>query len=336
MLGGGLLGIGLSMPFISGLLNHAGSSSTILPVAFYVRPFSLVQFLVPEELQAWVNLLFLPVNYLMELGLFFILGLYRLQHYKDFAKSNHRYIVAETILLAVVAIMLSFMYSIVEGINDLGIRGWLLGQFVLLVWATDVIQIWLENKSPTPKNIFSVIGKQPQIGKAVQALLVIGLLTTFLEAFLTRTWPMLVDWNIAGFPNTLSPDTNFGIRNYDAKLAYEYTNTHLPIDATIQYNPNISLDRPSGLYGERQVVISDRTAYGVSATTFQTMQKGVATIFELDTTWEEIDQTCKQYSVDALVINDLDPLWKRLPELEIRRAPLYQNQYYSVISCENR
>ena len=336
MLGGGLLGIGLSMPFILGLLNHTGNSTAILPIAFFVRPFSLVQFLVAEKLQAWVNLLFLPVNYLMELGLFFILGIYRLQHYKDFAKSNHRFIVVETILLAVVAIMLSFMYSTVEGINDLGIRGWLLGQFVLLVWATDVIQIWLENKSPTPKNIFSVIGKQPRIGKALQALLIIGLLTTFLEAFLTRTWPMLVDWNIAGFPNTLSPDTNFGIRNYDAKLAYEYTNTHLPIDATIQYNPNISLDRPSGLYGERQVVISDRTAYGVSATTFQTMQKGVATIFELDTTWEEIDKKCTQYSIDVLVINDLDPLWKRLPELEIRRAPLYQNQYYSVNSCGNR
>ena len=336
MAGAGLLGAGLSIPFVLGLLNHtAGGSASILPVAFYVRPFSLVQFLAPEKLQAWVNLLFLPVNYLMELGLFLVLGLYRLQHYKVFAKSNHRFIVAETTLLAVVAIMLSFIYSTEEGINDLGIRGWLLGQFVLLVWATDVIQIWLEKKSPTPKNIFGVIGRQPQIGKALQALLVIGLLTTFLEAFLTRTWPMLVDWNIAGFPNTLSPDTNFGIRNYDAKMAYEYINTHLPIDATIQYNPNISLDRPSGLYGERQVVISDRTAYGVSATTFQTMQNGVATIFELDTTWEEIDKTCKQYSVDTLVINDLDPLWKRLPELEIQRTPLYQNQYYSVISCGN-
>jgi len=337
MVGAGLLGMGLSIPFASGLINRTtGGSTTILPIAFFVRPFSLVQFLVTEKLQAWANLFFLPVNYLMELGLFFVLGLYRLQHDKYFGKSNHRFIVAETILLAVVAVMLSFMYSTVEGINDLGIRGWLLGQFVLLVWATDVIQKWLENKSPTPRNIFRVIGKQPQIGKAVLALLVIGLLTTFLEAFLTRTWPMLVDWNVAGFPNTLSPDTNFGIRNYDAKLAYEYINTHLPVAATIQYNPDISLDRPSGLYGERQVVISDRTAYGVSATTFQTMQNGVATIFELDTTWEEIDKTCKQYSVDALVINDLDPLWKRLPELEIQRTPLYQNQYYSVVACGNR
>ena len=211
MTGAGLLGIGLSIPFISGLLNHSGSSgAVILPVAFYVRPFSLVQFLVPQKLQLWADLLFLPVNYLMELGLFFILGLYRLQHYKDFEKSNRHFIVAETILLAVVAVMLSFVYSTVEQINDLGIRGWLLGQFVLLVWATDAIQKWLENKSPSPKNIFSTIGKQPQIGKALQALLVIGLLTTSLEAFLTRMWPIMVDRNIAGFPNTLSPDTNFG------------------------------------------------------------------------------------------------------------------------------
>ena len=56
MAGAGLLGIGLSIPFISGLLNHSGSSGTvILPVAFYVRPFSLVQFLVPQKLQLWAE-----------------------------------------------------------------------------------------------------------------------------------------------------------------------------------------------------------------------------------------------------------------------------------------
>ena len=231
--------------------------------------------------------------------------------------------------------MLSFLYSTVEGINDLGIRGWLLGQFVLLIWATDVIQKWLDGKTPTPKNIFDVIGKQSQIGKAMQFILIIGVLTTTLEAFYTRMWPILVDWNVAGFPNTLSPDTNFGARNYDAKLAYEYININLPLTAIIQYNPNIYLDRPSGLYGERQVAISDRTSYGIPLTTFQAMQKDVATIFEHDTTWEEIDKKCIQYSVDALVIDDLDPLWQRLPELEIQRNPLYQNQRYSVIACGN-
>jgi len=336
MAGAGLLGIGLSIPFISGLLGRSGSSTAILPIALYVRPFSLVQILVPEKLKLWANLLFLPMNYLMELGLFFILALYRLQHDKDFEKLNRRFFIAETILLAVVAITLSFLYSTLEQINDLGIRGWLLGQFVLLVWATDVIQKWLENKAPTPKNIFNVVGKQARIGKALQVILIIGILTTMLEAFYTRTWPILVDWNVAGFPNTLSPDTNLGARNYDAKLAYEYINIHLPVNEVIQYNPNIAVDRPSGLYGERQIAISDLTTYGVSETTFQTMQKDVATIFELDTTWEEIDKKCTQYSIDTLVINDLDPLWKRLPELEIQRAPLYQNQYYSVIACGNR
>ena len=271
----------------------------------------------------------------MELGLFFILGIYWLQHYKGFEKQNHRFIVAETILLTVVAITLSFLYSTIEYINDLGIRGWLLGQFVLLVWATDIIQRWLENKTPTPRNIFKVIGGQMQIGKAIQALLLIGLLTTSLEAFSTRMWSILVDWNVAGFPNNLSPDTNFGARTYAAKMAYEYINTHLPITTIIEYNPNIFLDRPGGLYGERQVAVSDRTAYGIPPTTLQTKEEDIETIFELDGTWNEIDKKCAQYSIEFLVINDLDPLWSRLPELEIQRNPLYQNQYYSVFACGN-
>ncbi len=128
MVGAGFLGLGLSIPFSLGLFNHAaGSSTVILPVAFYVRPLSLVQYLIPKALRLWANLLLLPVNYLLELGLFFILGLYRLQHAKDFEKSDRQFIVAETILLAVVVVMLSFLYSTIEQVNDLGIRGWYWG-----------------------------------------------------------------------------------------------------------------------------------------------------------------------------------------------------------------
>ena len=81
------------------------------------------------------------------------------------------------------------------------------------------------------------------------------------------------------------------------------------------------------------MAISDRTSYGVPAIIYQSMQNDIATIFEFDTTWEEIDKTCMRYSIEAIVINDLDPLWNRLHGLEIQRNPLYQNQYYSVIPC---
>ena len=74
MAGAGLLGVGLSIPFILDLLNNTGSSGVVLPVAFYVRPFSLVGFLVPARLQSWANLLLLPVNYFNGVGIIFYFG----------------------------------------------------------------------------------------------------------------------------------------------------------------------------------------------------------------------------------------------------------------------
>lgn len=236
------------------------------------------------------------------------------------------------ILLSTVTIILSFTHSTIIETNILGIRPWLLGQFVLLVWATDVIQGWLYDNPPTFSSFFKVSGNHPRIGRMVQVLLLIGLLTTGLEAFSTRVWPMLVDWNVAGFPNDLSPDRNLGVRTYNARLAYDFVNK-LPKTAIVQYNPNIILDRPSGLYGTVQFAISDRTTYGVSQNIYQEMKTGISDIFERENTWTSIDQSCIKFFINTLVINDLDPLWKYLPALDHERKPLYQNEYYAILEC---
>jgi hypothetical protein len=329
----GAVGAAMSLPFIHDLVQSGGSSQSGLPIAFYVRPFLLTTILVPERLQAIANLLLLPANYSMELGFFVVLGLYWLQHRSYFVRNNAGFIRAEMILLTTVILVATFVYSTVLQINDLGVRGWLLGQFVLLVWAVDVLELWLGGAPPTIRSVLGVIGKQGRPGRAIQLLLIIGILTTMLEAFSTRLWPLLVDWNVAGFPNDLSPDRHLGERTYAARLAFGYIEGHLPPGSIVQNNPNVSLDRPSGLYGDHQMVISDRTSYGVSADTFHYFQSNIAAIFVSDNSWAEIDRRCNQYAIEVLIINDLDPLWKRLPVLERERPPLYQNQYYSLVRC---
>jgi hypothetical protein len=329
----GFVGGVLSIPFILDLVQSGGSSRSGLPIAFYVRPFLLTTLLVPDRFQAFANLLLLPANYLMELGFFFVLALVWFQHRSQFVSQHAAFIMAEFILLTTVFVVVTFVYSTVLQINDLGVRGWLLGQFVLLVWAVDVLELWLGGAPPTIRSVFRVIGKQGRPGRAIQALLIIGILTTMLEAFSTRWWPVLVDGNVAGFPNDLSPDKHLGERTYAARLAFQYMDGHLPADSIVQNNPNVSLDRPSGLYGDHQMVISDRTSYGLSADTFHYFQSNISAIFVSSKSWEAIDATCKQYAIEVLIINDLDPLWKLLPALERERPPLYQNEYYALIRC---
>ena len=73
---------------------------------------------------------------------------------------------------------------------------------------------------------------------------------------------------------------------------------HTPQDIIIQNNPITVLDRPSGLYGTRQMVIADRTAYGVPKEVFKEISTSIGHIFQLKNAknWISIDTICNQYS----------------------------------------
>ncbi|HEU0297726.1 MAG TPA: hypothetical protein VFR47_33595, partial [Anaerolineales bacterium] len=238
------------------------------------------------------------------------------------------------ILLGVVIVLLSFFRSSIIFINDWGIRGWLLGQFVLLIWCTDLFKPVSSASSTAIGSIFKTLPAIFRKGNIARSLLIIGIMTTCLEAVATRTWPMLVDLNVAGFPNDLSPDINLGSRTHSGKLAYDFIDRRIGHDIVIQNNPYSVQDRPSGLYSSGQMAISDRTDYGISSSIFLSMQKGIGVVFEQNySNWDGIDQICNRYSIDVIVINDTDRLWQSLSTLSTLRLPLYTNQYYAVFAC---
>jgi hypothetical protein len=219
--------------------------------------------------------------------------------------------------------------------NDLGWRGWLFGQFVLLIWTLDIYEYY-----PSPPGYlgfirFSLNAKNAIINRSLMVLLLIGFLTSVTDITLLRFWNLFVDEGIAGFPNGLSPDMQLGQRNFSARLAYEFINEELSPNAIIQYNPMIGIDRAGGLYGYMQNAISANTAYNVPRATLNENIRKISKIFILDqvSTWDEIDLLCRENYINVLVVNDLDPLWKSLPLLYYQREPLYNNQYYAVLAC---
>jgi hypothetical protein len=160
------------------------------------------------------------------------------------------------------------------------------------------------------------------------------MLTTGLEFVSLRTWSILVDLNVTGPNNGVSPDTHLGERTYEARRAYEYLRTNAAPDAIIQSNPLINLDRPAGLYGSHQMVIADRTAYGVPDDVLKQLSREVGLIFTNPANdWSFIDSICRLYSIDYIIINDLDPIWKRLETLKESREPFYQNIRYIIFAC---
>jgi hypothetical protein len=335
----GMLGLVLVSQFLLEVLQSNGASGQagLLPISFYVRRFSFTGALAPGMREA-AGILLLPVNYFFELGFFFVIAvLWLRQRQKLNDRHDNSYFLAETILLATVTIFLSFTKSTVLVINDLGMRGWLLGQFILIIWAVDIFNASPKDQFLLTPSLFKSASGSRRTSELLAILLIVGVMTTALEAASTRFWTVWVDAGITGVPNELSPDTDLGKRTYDARLAYEYIRDHTPQDIIIQNNPTPYLDRPSGLYGTRQMVLSDRTAYGVPMEIFKKMSTAIGRIFQSENVqdWTLIDEVCEQYSIQALVISDTDPVWSSFSRLDEQRMPLYVNHHYAVFPCGN-
>ncbi len=331
----GMIALIAASPFLLGLITPGYSSTGHdLPIALSVRVFRPIIPLVityPPALLNLVFLLLLPINYLVELGFFFITGLLWIQQHNKRQLQQNPFYISETILLLVTLLIGSFVRSTTIETNDFGWRAWLPGQFVLLIWSVDVVNALIPNGW---RNIASISNQTQKLIRQLAILLAIGLLTTIANIVLLRTWPLMVDAGIANFPNGLSPDTQLGKRTLAARQAYDYVNEKTPEATIIESNPIGILDIPIGLYANRQIAASAHTAFGVSAEEFESRISRIATIFN-GTNWDTMDQTCKENSINLLIANDLDPLWKNLPVLEQQRQPLYQNQYYAIFPCGN-
>ncbi len=323
-------------PFLAGLIR-GGTPSSIqaFPVAIAVRIFEPIAPFVlnfPSTISNIIYLLFLPMNYILELGFFFVAGLLWVQQNGKDLWKNNPFQTAEIILVLVTVLIGSFVKSTVIGSNDLGWRVWLFGQFILLIWSVDVIlRIFPDLK--VQKAAISFTNRKNW--RALRILLILGLITSIVDVLLLRIWPMFVDTGLAGFPNGFSTDTQLGKRTFAAREAYEFINRSTSEDVHIQQNPNDLLNRPIGLYADRPIATSGHTAFGISQPEFLSRSALVAKIFVAETNWDEIDHSCQANFIDIIAVSDEDPLWRYLPALKEERNPLYENPFYAVYSCGN-
>lgn len=315
----GILALCLSVSFLRGITSTAGSNLqgvtvATLPINFAVRHFSLLDALIEgnsDVFQSLLRLLFLPLNYFLELGFYFVAGLIWLRARKD--QADLTIFSLEKILLLSSLLIATFLRSTIIENNDLGWRSWLPGQFVLLIWGVDVISI-----------IWKKLSIRTQVNLAF--LMIIGLFSTLINVSLLRFQPIFID-----------VDNNLGRHNLSARKAYTSIITTFSENVIVQYNPDGRIDRPSGLYGMRQSAISDRTAYGIPSLTFLEKVNDVKRLFNLQNikSWQPVDDFCKKFFIDVLVIEDKDPLWGELDILAKERKPYFLDNNYAVFSCGN-
>jgi len=335
MIFAGAIGLLSISPFLLDLFGTGNPEGVAVPLTFAVRTFRPIYPFI-SIFPSWVRNVFylalLPVNYFLELGFFFIVGVLWLQSNAKGNWNKNQFFLVEVVLLGITLFIGSFVRSTVISSNDIGWRAWLPGQFVLLIWGTDIIAKFLGGKSSVDNKASPLLQRT---SSQLRIFLIIGILTTLTDVTLLRVWPMVVDSGFARTPNSLSTDHQLGKRTFAARQMYEYINRNLPQDVIIQTYPSLQVDRTLGLYSNRQLVVSVHTAFGISMQELQQEITSVSAIFKT-TNWNSINKSCDENLINILIISDLDKIWESLPELEKSHAPLYKNSYYSVFSCGER
>jgi hypothetical protein len=299
----------------SGLAGQrSGGGPFIQPT---IRQFTPVDIIIetfwPREgwLVTVANLLLLPLNYYLELGFFFVVGVMqwkKMRRGKDFFDQKE---LCGFVLAATSVLICTFLRSGVISNNDLGWRGFLPAQFILLLWA---VELWDDGLLWVPRR------------GLITALLILGVAGTVYEACMLRFYYAgVVDFD--------------GRRTYALRQAYERLKNRLPQDAIVQHNPNaIPGDPFYGLYADRQAA-AETSQCGVVFGGDPALCAGIVgpinDLFDKPRAVDagRVDGVCKDLSIDALVVKDTDKVWADKNSWVWNKQPDLANDYARVFLC---
>ncbi len=163
--GAGAVALLCALPFLLSLRGPAGGAGF---AEFALRPFSLAVHFAQKvgfnpQTQSdltLLNLIFLPINYALELGFFLAVGFLRLRQFrrgKIEASANE---MAAWTLVATSFLIGTFLRSSTTGTNDLGWRCFLPAQLILLLWGTNLVDNWWLGRSMPAQDV--TLSSQPQ------------------------------------------------------------------------------------------------------------------------------------------------------------------------------
>ena len=319
----GVVALAMSIPYLLELtrgLTGTGSggigTSATLPIQFAVRSFYFAEALVGPG-SSWrttlANTLSLPLNYFLEFGFFFVVG------FRQWKKGGDA---CGTALLVTSILVSTFLRSNSIANNDLGWRGVVFAQFVLLIWAS---KLWDDGLFLSRRRAFSAVG----------VMLTLGLAATVYDVTMLRIYPLLLDsLNIPRY-HWLAPDHHLGERTYALREVYERLGRELPENAIVQQNPNaIPGDLFYGLYADRQTAVetpSCGVVFGGDASLCESVLTPVREVFERA---DNPDPVCRQLSISALIVKDTDGVWSDKTSWVWRKTPLIGNSYARAFLCQ--
>jgi len=335
----GLLSMALAAPFLVDL-QRANLFPEVTPIAFSIRTFRPATLLLnlldirAPWVYSLVYLLVLPLNYFLELGFFFFVGVV---HLRRLAKPGFPLSQDErfhlVLLLTSLLICTFFRSAIIN--NDLGWRGFMLAQFVLLLWSVDEIDGFCEKAAATKEPFISWLREERYLYPTL--MIILGVLATAHNVVGLRMVPIIARHD--------PYDHGGSKRSLVSRQVYGWLDRNTPLSAVFQFNPdqmyrtdrytlypdNTTTAHSFAIYGHRQVVASEQATYfGVSKTTYFSTLSQLEPIFMQPSSVDTVDAICKRFAIDYLIITHRDPVWHQPNSWVYRREPLIANEFLRV------
>jgi hypothetical protein len=333
----GAIALLLAFPFLKTLTMASGASGGGAFAVFSVRDFPLAALVLATTLKLngdspilWSHAL-LPVSYFLELGFFFLVGVFRLNAVRSGRLQFTR--TAATAWLMVLSSFLvgTFLRSTTIGSNDLGWRCFLLAQFVLLLWGALLVDDWWFRPRPVRSGFWL---------RLAQVCVVLGVIGTVYQVTMLRIYPLLHDYAKADAAlfDWVYPDQKVGERTFALRSAYERLSQVLPADSIVQYNPYAISFISHEIYSDHEAAVGSpdcATAFGGNSNICGIRFKEVMPFFVNPTPSQNVavDDLCRQYGISGLLVDNTDEVWSHPGTWVWTRTPLFSNEYVRAFVC---
>jgi len=323
----GVAAIALARPFLASLRDSSaqglqGSAPHLLQ--FTIRPFvpgemALRFFLLNRPWQRYAaDLLLLPLNYFVELGVFFVVGRIVLTRFRERKRPATPAELAAFLMAATSILICTFVKSSVIANNDLGWRGFLPAQFILLLCAADVLS---ERAARTA---------------LLRLLLVLGLAGVVYDLAILRFYPVLSDLGKVPKIGWLANDQLLGLRTAANREAYQWLRARTAETAVIQQNPEpVYQDTFFGAYGHRQTVAVGgdcSSGFGGDPRECVPLMPVLSGLFAGGEA-QALESACRTLPIDFVVAKDTDPAWRDRASWVWTAPPIFHNDFVRLFAC---
>jgi hypothetical protein len=330
----GVVAVALILPFFASLKGSPQVSPEVSPKVpgphlfeFTVRAFAPAEialgfFRLDRPWQRYAaDLLLLPLNYFIELGVFFAVGRMVWTRFRERKRPATPAERAAFLMAATSILICSFMKSSIIANNDLAWRGFLPAQFMLLLWAAEVLS---ERASRTPM---------------IRLLLVLGLAGVVYDLAILRLYPVLSDAGKVPTIGWLAGDQLLGLRTAANREAYEWLRARTPETAVIQQNPEpVFQDTFYGAYGQRQTIAlggACSSGFGGDPRECAPLMTALAGLFAGGGA-QMFESACRSLPIDVVVAKDTDVAWRNRASWVWTGNPIFHNDFVRLFACHPR